>query len=285
MITSAANPRIKEARKLQRRRYRHEQRRLLLEGVRLVGDALDAGYLPQEVFVAPEMVASNPAALALVDRLAGGGVNVQEVTPAVFALLADTVTPQGIAAVVPLPSLPLPSLPLPGAALPEGAPPAAPRLSLILDRVRDPGNAGTLLRSAEAAGADCALFAPETVDPYNDKVVRAAMGAHFRLPLRVCATWQEVVAHLAPDQRLYVAEAAAAQSYEEVDWTQPAALVVGGEAEGASPAGRAAAQALSIPMAGGTESLNAAVAGAVMLFEAARQRRLSKKVAGQWQVR
>ncbi|MCC6166800.1 MAG: RNA methyltransferase [Caldilineaceae bacterium] len=265
MITSTSNSRIKEARKLQRRRTRHEQGLLLLEGVRLVRDVLQAGSRPVEVFYAPDLIEHNPAAQALVDTVVRQGVEPLACTPAVFATLVETVTPQGIAAVVPLPVLALP---------------AVLRFSLVLDGVRDPGNAGTLLRSAEAAGVDCAIFAPETVDPYNDKVVRAAMGAHFRLPLRVCAAWDEVAALLSPDQRLYVADAAAAQSYDAVDWTRPAALIVGGEAVGASAAGRAIAQPLAIPMAGGAESLNAAVAGAVILFEAARQRRLSGRSAG-----
>lgn len=266
MITSAANPRIKEARKLQRRRHRHALGLLLIEGVRLVRDALQTGAVPRVAFVVPEIVESHPAAQALVADLQRRRVEVLACTPAVFATLTDTVTPQGIAAVTSLPQVPLP---------------ASPRFSLVLDGVRDPGNAGTLLRSAEAAGVDCVLFAPETVDPFNEKVVRAGMGAHFRLPLRVCATWDAVMGYLAPDQTIYVADAAAQRSYDEVDWTQPAALVVGGEAEGASPAAHAAAQPLAIPMTGGVESLNAAVAGAVILFEAARQQRVSKKIAGQ----
>lgn len=264
MITSPTNPRIKEARKLQRRRERHEQGRLLLEGVRLVRDAFHAGVTPEVVFYVPEAVAANPQAAALLDELAGRGVERLPCSAQVFATLAETVTPQGIAAVVPLPHLPLPA-PL--------------TFTLILDRVRDPGNAGALLRSAEAAGVDCTLFAPETVDPFNEKVVRAGMGAHFRLPLRVCASWDEVAGTLHPAQRLYVAEAAAELAYDQVEWTRPAALVIGGEASGAGAAARQLAQPIRIPMAGGVESLNAAVAGAVILFEAARQRRKSKELA------
>jgi TrmH family RNA methyltransferase len=152
--------------------------------------------------------------------------------------------------------------------------PAAATLTLVLDGVGDPGNAGTLLRSAEAAGVELALFAPHTVDPFNEKVLRAAMGAHFRLPLRVCPTWDELQSLLSPHQRCYVAQAAAPTAYDQIDWRQPAALVIGSEAVGPSAEILAIATPVAIPMQGATESLNAGVAGAVILFEAARQRRL-----------
>lgn len=265
MITSTSNPRIKEARKLARRRYRHEQGQLLLEGVRLVRDALQAGCVPTVGFYVPEAVDQNPAAQVLVAELVQRRVEMLACTPVVFAALSDTVTPQGVAVIAPLPAV---------------TPSGRLRFTLVLDGVRDPGNAGTLLRSAEAAGVDCVIFGPETVDPFNDKVVRAAMGAHFRLPLRVVDTWGGCAALLAPDQTVYVADAAAGPAYDEADWTQPAALVIGGEAEGASDAARSAARPLAIPMAGGVESLNAAIAGAVILFEAARQQRRAKKLAG-----
>ncbi len=96
----------------------------------------------------------------------------------VFATLSETVTPQGIAAVVALPHLPEPM---------------SRTLTLLLDQVRDPGNAGTLLRSAAAAGVELVLFGPETVDPYNEKVMRSGMGAHFRTPIRVAEKWDEVL--------------------------------------------------------------------------------------------
>jgi TrmH family RNA methyltransferase len=265
VITSTSNARIKDARKLLRSRGRRDQGRLLIEGVRLIRDALAGGVIPEAVFYSPERAAANPAVQALADELAARGVDVQPCSEAVFATLSDTVTPQGIAAVCALPDVPLPS---------------APSLALILDGVRDPGNAGTLLRSAAAAGADCALFAADSVDPYNPKVVRAAMGTHFRLPIRVFANWQEAVTLLAVGANVYLADAVAAVNYTAVDWRVRCALVLGGEATGASAAARAAALPIGIPMAGGTESLNVAVAGSVILFEAARQRQVSKKIAG-----
>jgi TrmH family RNA methyltransferase len=174
--------------------------------------------------------------------------------------LSETVTPQGIAATVAMPQLSVP----------------APRtLTLLLDQVRDPGNAGTLLRSAGAAGVDLVLFGPETVDPFNEKVMRAGMGAHFRTPLRVFEQWDDAAHWVDHDHSLYVAEAAGDVDYDAVDWSQAATLVVGGEANGSSEWVRQRAVAIRIPMQRATESLNAAVAASVILFEAARQRRLS----------
>ena len=261
MITSVSNSRVKEARSLQRKRCRYEAGRILIEGVRLVRDAFAGGHMLEVAFFVPAQMEVNAAGAGLLQDLQTAGVECLPVSDAVFATLAETLTPQGIAAVAPMPRLRLS---------------VQPTLTLVLDGVADPGNAGTLLRSAEAAGADLALFSPGTVDPYNDKTLRAGMGAHFRLPLAVCATWDDVRAALLPDQAVYVAEAGATLSYDQVDWRRPAALIVGSEAAGPSSIARQAV-AVAIPMHGHTESLNAAMAGTVVLFEAARQRRAARR--------
>jgi TrmH family RNA methyltransferase len=227
--------------------------------VRLIEDAWRSGVKPHAVFYDPEIVAANPSAAALVELLEQEGCDCQPCAPPVFAALSETVTPQGMVALLPLPL----HRPLP----------AQVTLALVLDAVRDPGNAGTLLRSAAAAGVEAVIFGPNTVDPFNDKVLRAGMGAHFRVPLRVCSTWQEVRRVLGDGLALYLAEAEAALAYDEVDWLVPSALVVGGEASGAGSEARAEATPIAIPMRGEVESLNAAVAGSVILFEAARRRR------------
>ncbi len=259
MIASTSNQRVKEARKLHERRHRATTGRLLLEGVRLINDAWQSGTQPDVLFYLPEQLNTIPAAVQLLAQLTRARVETVACTPEVFATLAETVTPQGLVAVVPLPNLPLPQL---------------CTFTLVLDQVRDPGNAGTLLRSAEAAGVDLVICTPGTVDLFNEKAVRAGMGAHFRLPLRLCSQWTEVRTLLHPQQQLYLAEASATVAYDQVDWSLPVALIVGGEAEGASVEARQLATPVTIPMQGTVESLNAAVAGAVMLFEAARQRRV-----------
>ena len=257
LITSQENPRIKAARKLHTRKGRIAAGALLVEGVRLLSDAWRSGIRPEIVFYAPEMLGSDEGN-ALLASLQEAGCACFGCAPAVFAALAETVTPQGIAAVLPLPALPMPP---------------QPTLILILDGIGDPGNAGTLIRSAEAAGADAVIVGPGTVDPFNDKVVRAGMGAHFRLPLRRCTGWDDVTALLPAEMAWYVADAHGGAAYDTVDWRQPSAIVVGSEAHGPSPHASGRSTGILIPMAGSTESLNAAIAGSVILFEAARWRR------------
>ena len=257
MIISKDNNRIKDARKLHERSHRQQRRQLLIEGVRLVADAWYSGVRPVLAFYDGQDPARG-AAWEWVEMLEGSGVECLACSTAVFASLSNTITPQGIAAVVPLVEI---------------APPAQPTLALVLDRLADPGNAGTLLRTAEAAGVEIVIFGPQTVDPYNDKVVRAGMGAHFRLPLHICADWQSVLNLLPITMPFYLAEALGSMVYDAVDWRQPSALIIGGQAEGASPQARSRARPITIPMIGQIESLNAAMAGAGILFEAARQRR------------
>jgi len=257
MISSKDNPQIKAAKRLHQRKGRLEDKAMLIEGARLVADAWRAGVEPYVVFVQTETLTPTSPAHALLEEMANAGVTIEETSKAVFAELSDTVTPQGIAAVLPLPEL---------------AWPDRPQLLLALDGVRDPGNAGTLLRSAEAVGVQGALFGPGTVDPFNPKVVRAGMGTHFRLPIREVASWSDA-ASLAPIERWLLAAGEAESAYDAIDWRQPAVLVVGSEAEGAGEEIRQRATPIAIPMRGGVESLNAAMAGTVILFEIARQRR------------
>jgi TrmH family RNA methyltransferase len=259
MITSVHNPRIKAARKLADRKERYAAGQLLAEGVRIIGDAWQSGARPAVVFYDPQTVAANLVAAELLATLEAGGCDCQACSPDVFTTLTSTVTPQGLVAVLPMPiDRPLPT---------------TISFALVLDAVRNPGNAGTLLRSAAAAGVQVVIFGPQTVDPFNDKVLRAGMGTHFRVPLRVCSTWNHVRQTLGDAPVLYLAEAGATLAYDEVDWCSPCALVVGGEASGAGAPARAAATPIAIPMQSDVESLNAAGAGSIILFEAARQRR------------
>ncbi len=249
MITSSQNARIKEIRALMgRRKARRSAGRCALEGLRLVDDALSAGVRPAYVLFTGDFAAGEPGA-ALLSRLDAGSVPHYEIDQSLEKTFAETETPQGIWAVCPFPALPEP---------------AAPSLALVVDGVADPGNLGTMLRAAAAAGVDVVALLSGTVDPFNPKVLRAGMGAHFRVPL--------VFSHH-DDLPLILAEAGGEMPYTAFDWTQPAALAVGGEAHGFSGAlQRAASASVCIPMARQTESLNAAVAAAVILFEARRQR-------------
>ncbi|MEN9937198.1 MAG: hypothetical protein RLZZ387_3777 [Chloroflexota bacterium] len=147
----------------------------------------------------------------------------------------------------------------------------------MLDAVQDPGNLGTLLRSAEAVGVAEVICGPGTTDAYAPKVVRAAMGAHFRLTLFQDLGWDAIDERLLFVDHVYAADATATMPYYAADWRQPCALLVGNEASGLSEDGVArATKGIGIPMQGGAESLNAGVAGSIILFEALRQRSLGR---------
>ncbi|MBM4464835.1 MAG: RNA methyltransferase [Chloroflexi bacterium] len=264
MITSIANEKVKYVCSLYRRRVRYRERRFVIEGVRLVDEAVRAGIVPALVFYqgskeqgARELATLLPCDLApLIAGIQTGRISTFAVSEGVMKAMAGTVSPQGILAVVPFVEL---------------APPPSSSLVLVIDRLRDPGNLGTILRSANAAGVEQVILAPQTVDHYNPKVVRGAMGAHFRLPI-VALSWPDI-ADSSTGVQILLADVQGEQAYYEVDWTRPSALIIGGEAHGASRAARELATAtIAIPMHSGAESLNAAVAASVILFEAARQR-------------
>lgn len=254
VITSAANPAIALVRSLERRDRRAAERAFVVEGVRAVRDGLAAGATPRLV-----LLREGDAALLPAESIPAG-VPVRHVARRLFDRLSDVQTPQGVLAVFPIPHA--------SSNLAIDLP-----LVLVLDRLRDPGNLGTLLRAAAGAGVDAAYLAPGTVDPWNAKVVRAGMGAHFRLPLLpLDADAMDALRERLPLRA--VARADAPLAYDHVDWAVPAAVVIGGEAAGVSAELQTwASDDVAIPLAAGVESLNAAVAGAVILFEAARQRR------------
>jgi TrmH family RNA methyltransferase len=181
-----------------------------------------------------------------------------EANERVLAAVAGTVTPQGVVAAVPIPR----------AALDVDLGPIVP----ILDRLADPGNVGTILRTAEAAGVTSVIALNDTVDLFSPKVVRAGMGAHFHLNLIIDQAWDSL-RPLLKGRRVRATAANAGHPYYLVDWTIPAALIIGSEAHGVSPEGMAFADGtVSIPMVGRAESLNAAVAASVVMYEALRQR-------------
>ena len=256
MITSLKNDKARYVRALQgRRRVRQRERRLVFEGLRPIEEAVRAGVPPAFVFYTGPVETGERGA-RLLETLCEMNVPCYAVSGPVMVACSDTETPPGILAVLPIPDLPRPE---------------PPTLTLILDRVRDPGNLGAILRTALAAGVEQVLLAPGTVDASNPKVVRAAMGAHLRLP--VAALRWEAVAAVVAGCDVWLAEAGGEALYTAVDWTRPMALIVGGEASGAGERARALARGrVSVPMAAGVESLNTAVATAVILFEVMRQR-------------
>lgn len=254
MITSTHNPKLKLARALAGRpKERREAGAFLAEGVRLIEEALSAGW-PFRYVVHTEGLGGRAA--NLLEALEKAGVEVESTASTIFQSITETENSQGILAILELATIP--ASPIPG-------------FTLILDQIRDPGNLGTLLRSAQAAGVDSVLIPPETTDPFAPKAVRAGMGAHFRLPVER-VDWDEISARIGKTP-VYLADTENAIPYWQADFASPLALVIGGEAEGASVSARMLiSQNVTIPMPGGMESLNAAVAGSVLMFEVVRQR-------------
>ena len=254
MITSTTNAKIKWVRHLQTQRSVREAEGLfVIEGVRLAEEAARAGAAPRLVLHTDDLDPRGRAALA---ALAATGAAVEVVSAPVMAAASDTRAPAGLLAVLPQPDLPAPA-PL--------------TLALVLDGLADPGNLGTVLRTAAAAGVEAVFLTPGTVEPFNPKVVRAAMGAHFQVPI-LSAAWDALPGRLV-GLAVWRAEAAGDTPYDQVDWRPPSALLIGAEAAGPSPQARALApRTTRIPMPGRAESLNAAIAAGVLLFEAVRQR-------------
>ncbi|MBK8782617.1 MAG: RNA methyltransferase [Anaerolineales bacterium] len=255
MITSNHNPKIKLVRALlSRARDRREAGAFVVEGVRLVEEAVNSNW-PMRFVLFDESLSERGK--SKVERLTSQGVDVEEVSTSVMKAMSETENPQGILAVLESAQLPITN---------------SPSFILIPDQIRDPGNLGTLLRSAAATGVQAVLTPPETTDAFAPKVLRSGMGAHFKLPIH-SMSWDEIEQVVKSAGLQVLIADMDGQSCWDIDLTKPVALVVGNEAEGASESARGLASGkISIPMSGMMESLNAGVAGSVLMFEVVRQR-------------
>lgn len=274
-ITSRHNPLVKRFRSV---RAGAEHKFVFIEGVRLVDEALKSGVHFESVAFssAAESADRGIALLDALDRVPCRGAHV---SPQVMEGIAETENSQGIVAIVSRPYFEL-----------EDVFTNAPQLIVIADQLQDPGNLGSIIRTAEAASATGVITTRHTVDPFNQKALRASMGSALRLPIATDARFADVVgacregkvkivaSKVAADQPRPRIEDAAAQvakvlRYSDVDFTGPVALMMGREASGVSDEiDRHAACFVHIPMADGVESLNVAAAAAILLYEAARQR-------------
>ncbi|HVF90939.1 MAG TPA: RNA methyltransferase [Blastocatellia bacterium] len=280
-ITSRQNPLIKRFRRV---RSGSEHPHVFLEGVRLIEDAIEAGARFETVAFTPALEATDRG-LALLDALQSIPCRGAHVSKQVMDAIADTESPQGIAAIISRPHYDLPDVIT-----------RKSTLVVIADQLQDPGNIGTLIRTAEAGGAAGLVTTRYTVDPFNHKALRASMGAAFRLPIATDVTPDAIAALCkemgmtivasrppSPKGKPLIEDAAQAPTfrvYSEADLTKPFALTLGGEAEGVSDEIASRAEVfLNIPMADGIESLNVATAGAILIYEAARQRAFQFKSA------
>ena len=258
MITSTKNEKIKDIRALQsKKKHRTSTGSFIVEGVRLLEEALGSDLVPLTCLYTEDL---QERGMTLVEQAADLNASIEVVMPHVMSAASDTKNPQGALMVFPFPEIPDPK---------------NFTSVLILDKLKDPGNMGALLRSALAANIDSVWLTPDCVDPFSPKVVRAGMGAHFRLQIKNL-TFSEISSSLLEYQlELFVSEMDAGLKYSESNFKQPLAIVIGSEAIGTSqhfldlPHTK-----IHIPMPGKIESLNASAAGSILLFEVVRQRDL-----------
>ncbi len=261
-ITSRQNPIVRACRALARGQRDHE---ILLEGRRLVEDALAAGVALRVVAVSARSLAErDPALDGLLARLEAARVRVVSATPAVMAAMSPVRTPSGVVALAEIAPAPL-----------EHVFAGELPMVFILAGVQDPGNVGAVIRAADAAGATGIVTSPDTADPFGWKALRGAMGSTFRLPVAAGVEVGRAVA----TARLYglrvvAAAARGGRCLDELDLAGPTAILLGREGAGLDPDAAALAdERVSIPMRPPVESLNVAVSAALLAYEAARQRR------------
>lgn len=267
-IISDANPVIKLAAELETPHGRRKRELILVEGLRAAETVAGSGSrIEAALFTSKALKAARTRALA--DRLGGMGVKTYELPPELYATATRVETPQGVALLCAPPRVALADALL-------GA------FVLVADRLQDPGNLGTLLRSAAAFGVDAVITTKGTADAGNPKALRAAAGAWPGILLAEGVDPDRLLGELAGRGfRVLVADAGGAREFREAEWRGRVALVVGSEAHGADGRLRAGgAQAVRIPLAPGVESLNVTAAAAVILAEASRQRRDEAAGAG-----
>ena len=262
MITSTKNSKIKEIVALQaKKKNRVNTGTFVVEGVRILEEALDSGLSPLLTLHTEDL---QERGSALVQRSQDIGTPVEAVMPHVMSAASDTKNSQGILMIFPFPKLQeLENL----------------NSVLILDQIRDPGNMGTLLRSAAAAAFNSVWLTPDCVDIYSPKVVRSGMGAHFKIPI-VNLQYEDIASNITQHQlQLFISEMDASINYSDANFRDPSAIVVSSETAGTSDQLLTLPHTkISIPMPGQVESLNASVAGSLLLFEVVRQRSERKTI-------
>ena len=260
-ITSPDNRMIKEAASLSEKKHREALGLFLLEGPNIVSEALRLKKGVRRVFV--RAGSYDAETLGIISLAEGSGAEVFEIGPELLGKIAGTRTPQSVAAVAELEPQTQESF----------AKKAGHGNILVLDRLQDPGNVGTLIRTAEAMGFSGAIAVKGTADPWQPKVVRSAAGSLLRLPVISAESAEDALAFLKRlGKKVFTAAAEGKLALWDAELSEDAAVVIGNEGAGASEAFKQASELLSIPMAGQTESLNAAAAGAVIMYESMRQK-------------
>jgi TrmH family RNA methyltransferase len=266
MISSAKNPRIIEVRKLSQRKYRQRQNRFLVEGLQLLGLAAEMmahtdRVHPIDVFYS-EPLFTGPTAPRLLNHFARTGASLTHVAPPVLNSISERELSQGLAVTFALNQLLYSVDTLTGL--------TPPRLILVLDRLQDPGNLGTLIRTADAVGASGLILLEPSVDPFDPKTVRGTMGSIFTVPFARVASVADLLSPLTRGgYRLVGADAARGKTvWHGTTLSGPVALVLGNEARGLSPdLEQHISGFVSLPITGHAESLNVSVAGGILMYE------------------
>jgi len=269
-LRSLQNPYIKYVMKLKKKRFRDREKRFMVEGVRFVEEALSSGWPVQNIVYSPELLVS-ARGISLIAEAAERKIGNVPVEKTVFKVLAETQTPQGIMALCAVKERPA-----------EGFCSNV----LVIDGISDPGNLGTVIRSADAFGFEGVVILENTVDLYNSKTLRSTMGSVFHIPVLDNVKISELRRYLPAGGgfKMLVGVPSGGIPVDLVDLRQPLALVVGSEAGGPSGALLAMAhEKITIPMPGGAESLNAGVAASIVMYEVVKQRKTaySDLVSGQ----
>ena len=262
LITSLQNPRIKALVRMRKRRERDQTKRFLIEGYRELRRAVDRQVTIETLFICEELFlgANEPRLIA---EAAANGAEVVEVSTDPFSKVSYRDRPEGLLAIAEQFDTDLESI----------ATNADP-LVLVVESIEKPGNLGTMLRTADAAGVDAVIVADPTTDPFNPNVVRASLGCLFTVPLAVSSTERALEWLNASQIRTVATTPDTSTLHWEADLVGSVAIIVGSEQYGLSREWLDGADArVRIPMGGEADSLNAAMAAGVVLFEAVRQRR------------
>jgi RNA methyltransferase, TrmH family len=266
VISSPANEKLKQARRLRRSRHRAGENAFLIEGYRELARAVEAGIVVRDLFTCPEIWTGRNEQ-GLTDLVQSRGGRISELTKRAFTSLADQENPDGVLGVAEVPGV---GLDRQDTALAAATAP----LLLVVEGIERPGNLGTIARTCAGTGVSGLIVCDPQVDPFHPEVVRASVGALFSLSLSVVHSRDFLAWARDHRVRLVVSSPAAELSYDDADVTGATALVVGSEKFGVSDDMlQAADELVSLPMSGDVDSVNVAVAAGVLLFDAIRQRR------------
>ncbi len=260
MITSSQNPLVKQIRRLHRAKGRQEQNLLLLEGTHLLETAWEVDCSFETVCYTPQW---QEKYAQLYEKIITRSQRIECVSPEVIQQLATTVNPDGVIATI-------------DRDFQNAHPLKLPTLGLVLDRIQDPGNLGTIIRSAVAASVDGLWLSEDSVELDNPKVLRASAGAWFHLSKQSHPDLKQLIQdYQTQGVQIIATQMNAPKTYWEVDFLQPSLILLGNEGAGLSPdLASLADETVRIPIASGVESLNVAIAAALLLYEAQRQKQL-----------